>query len=198
MLQAVLPLPPPPLVVEIEAPRTVRSGEPLHVVARLVNRSERPVLVVRPEVFGYALGLSFGGGLFREGKPAPTTPGGRQAGQWMLPHTYGPEMFITLKPGEGTPVEDVEYRQIWARPFSGLIADLDTTPRKDLPPGEYTIRFSYRFRPEFHVNRLRKSAPMRDLFPVPPLQLSPEGRTLYHHAWTGEVTATAPLTVRGA
>ncbi len=190
MLPALVILVQTPLMVEIDAPKTVRLGEPFHVVARLVNRSPEFVTIVRPEVSGSGLGLSFGGGLFLDGKIVPTTLGGRQAGQWVLPQRYGLESFTTLRPGESTPIEDIEYRQVYAKTFSGLKRDLRTTPTAHLAPGEYTIRFSYRFRRVFHVNRLRWSGRRPELNPV--------GRALYKQAWTGEVTASVPLTVNGA
>lgn len=183
-------LAPPRLAIEIEAPRTVSVGEPFRVVARLVNRSEAPVLVVRPQVYGHELGLAFGGGLFQGGKIVSTTIGGLGATQWELPQRYGPDLFQTLAPGEGVEIENVVYRQAYAKPFSGLKRDLLTTPTKDLAPGDYTARFSYGFRPEFHVNRNRRSGPKPEL--------TPQGRALYRKAWVGAVEGTWTVAVRGA
>ena len=190
MLPALVLLAVPSLVVEIEAPKSVQSGEPFHVVARLVNRSDAPVTLVRPEVPLFELGVGFGGGLYREGHRMPTTLGGRSVGQWMLPDRFGPGCFSTLAPGEGVPIEDIVYRQVYTKPFSGLIRDLETTPKGDLAPGEYTLRFSYGFRPEFHIKREARSGSKPGL--------TPEGRALYRKAWTGQIEGTANLTVSAA
>lgn len=191
MLVPFLLLAPAALAVEIEAPKAVPAGEAFHVVARVVNRSEKPVVIVRPQVTNHELGVGFGGGLLRGGKPVPTTVGGMQTTQWVLSHRFGPEAFQTLKPGESVEIEDVEYRREYADgPFSGLKSDLRTAKTKDLAPGEYTVRFSYGFRPEFHVKRLQRRGPKPEL--------QPEGRTLYRQAWTGNAIAETTVTVGGA
>ena len=190
MLPALVLLAVPSIVVEIEAPKSVRSGEPFHVVARLVNRSDAPVIVARPGMPGSELGLGFGGGLYRNGALVPTTLGGKNVGQWMLPDRFGAGWFLTLAPGEGVPLEDIVYRQVYTEPFSGLIRDLETTPKGDLAPGEYTLRFTYGFKPEFHIKREARRGPKPEL--------TPEGRALYRKAWTGKAEGETTITVRAA
>lgn len=185
-----MPLMPPPLVIQIDVPKTVRSGEPFHVVARLVNRSEKPIVIAKPSLRRHEFGLDLDGDLLRDGKPVAVTSGRPKFFQSGGSVTVGPCAFQTLAPGESVTIEDTEYRREFAE---GKIPpgkrNLQTAPTVDFSAGQYTLRFAYAF--ERRAERQGHKG-----FRAP--RFSPEGKRLYDKAWVGKVEAETAITVVAA
>lgn len=180
-----------PLAIEIDAPKTVRSGEPFHVVASLVNRSKESVVIAEPRIGRSELGVSFGGGLYRQGQRVATQFGGRTVGQTNYVWTYGPWAFRTLKPGEKVTLEDITYRQQYvAGKIPETKPELATAPLESLPASDYELRFNYAF--------VRKLDPKREKPSVRVPTIKPEARDLYGKTWTGKVETSVAVKVEPA
>jgi hypothetical protein len=180
-----------PLAIEIDAPKTVRSGEPFHVVASLVNRSKSPVVIANPAPGQMELGISFGGGLYRNGQRVATKFGGLQDVQSMRPWTYGTWAFKTLKPGEKVKLEDVTYQEKYvAGRVPETKPELETATRESLAAAEYELKFNYSF--------VRKLDPKREKPSLTVPVIKPEARDLYGKTWTGKLESRATVKVEPA
>lgn len=172
----------PPLTIEIHAPTAVAPGKPFHVVARLVNRSSKALVVARPFPGRTGLGVTFDGGLFRQERPVATASPSLHIAQTTGSFTYGRCFFTTLKPGESVPIEDTTYqREVRAGATRLSKREFAPSDMQDFPEGTYTLRFQYGYRPA--NGRVR---------------FTPEAKTMSASAWKGLVEGKATVVVSGA
>jgi hypothetical protein len=173
-------LTPPALSFELDVPSQVRPGETINVAFVAVNRSDRPVVLTKLEPSGNDLGVRYDYDIVREGKPVDRDARGNLIAQWMIGPTIGPQVFVTLQPGERHTLIKETFTYTFPRRPS-LKTDWETLPKSPLAPGTYTARVKYAFHRTFDPkSQERRCFPMRR-------KLSPEASALYHRTWTGGV-----------
>lgn len=167
-----------PLVLELNAPREVVEDDPISVTASLVNRSQKPVVIVRPYHGNMKLGVSLRSNLLRDDRIVLSTDRGMNIYQAIVPWEYSKWAFQTLKPGEKLKIEDIQYRQEFTEGFPSRKGEWNTAPRTSLKAGEYTIHIGYGF------DRSGKPRLMKD------------AQALYQSAWAGFLDLKQSVTIR--
>lgn len=178
MVALLASMPVSPLVLEVNAPREVFEGEPIPMTASLVNRSQKPMVIVRPYTGNMKLGMSLNSNLLRDNRTVPVTETGMNIYQAMEPWEYGKFAFQTLKPGEKLKIEDIQYRQEFLGEMPSRKDDWNTAPRSTLKAGEYTIHIAYGFD--------RSGKP----------RLKKDAQALYQSAWAGFLDLRQSVTIR--